>query len=102
MQPGSAPPGIGAGSLLRRGQVIGRVGNTGSSTAPHLHFHITDGPLAVGSEGRPYVFDRFNFTRVVTNPDAVEHNGPGRFRPAPAPVPRHRQLPLTGDVVDFP
>jgi murein DD-endopeptidase MepM/ murein hydrolase activator NlpD len=103
MQPGSVPPGIRAGSMLRRGQVIGRVGNTGSSTAPHLHFQITNGPRAVISEGRPYVFDRFNFTRIVTNVDAVtEHNAAGQFRPAAAPLERRGQLPLNGNVVDFP
>ena len=34
------------GELVRRGQVVGLVGSTGSASTPHLHFEVRRGPAA--------------------------------------------------------
>lgn len=57
LQPGSL--GVKTGDSVKRGQVLGLVGNSGNSTAPHLHFHLSDENSPLGSEGIPYVFDSF-------------------------------------------
>ena len=54
---GSIPPSITVGSVLSPGQKIGELGNTGSSTSPHLHFQVMDRPSALDSIGLPFVFD---------------------------------------------
>ncbi len=57
LQPGSLR--VKPGDRVKRGQVIGLVGNTGNSTEPHLHFQVMDGPSPLGAEGLPYHIDSF-------------------------------------------
>ena len=40
------------GDSVRRGQVLGKLGNTGNTSAPHLHFHMMNGPT-IGSMAYP-------------------------------------------------
>jgi Peptidase family M23 len=47
LKPGSVA--VQAGDEVRAGDVIGRTGNSGSSTGPHLHFHVMDRPSALRS-----------------------------------------------------
>ena len=52
------------GDKVRKGQVIGLLGNGGNSVGPHLHFHIgnqyaINGGDLNGNEGLPFVFDSF-------------------------------------------
>jgi len=56
LQPGSIV--VAEGQHLRRGDRLGKVGNSGNATGPHLHFHVSTGPGLEG-EGLPYVFDAF-------------------------------------------
>ena len=40
-------------------QQLGRVGNSGNSTMPHLHFHLMNGPDPLTAEGRLCVFAEY-------------------------------------------
>jgi hypothetical protein len=101
LQPGSVR--VKPGQRVHRGQVLGLVGNSGNSTAPHLHFHVMDGPGGpsnLAANGLPYVFDHFELDGRVTG---LESNPPAPIR-VPVDPPRQRtgQLPLTGDIMTFP
>jgi len=51
------------GDQVRRGQFIGRVGNSGDSRSPHVHFQLASTPDMLASEGLPFVFDHFRMAR---------------------------------------
>jgi hypothetical protein len=57
LQPGSLR--VRPGDLVRVGQVLGLVGNSGNGNAPHFHFQVSDGPSLLLSDGVPFVFDLF-------------------------------------------
>lgn len=95
MKPGSVK--VQVGDRVARGQVLGLVGNTGNSTAPHLHFHVTDGPSPLLSNGLPYVFDHFDLQATI---DLADPNADVVFTPPPQQ--RRDLLPKAGDIVAFP
>ena len=91
LQPGSLR--VKLGERVRRGQVLGLVGNSGNSTEPHLHFHVSDANSPLGSEGLPYGYDSFELLgRCATLA------GPCTRSAASA---RHGEIPLQSTLVRF-
>jgi murein DD-endopeptidase MepM/ murein hydrolase activator NlpD len=92
------------GDEIEAGQQIGQLGNSGGSSAPHLHFHVVLGPSPIASNSVPYVFDSFNLAGMADPNDlerAVKGKGPLFIRTQP-PIAETQELPLDYVVVDFP
>lgn len=94
-----------AGDRVRPGQVLGLVGNSGNSVAPHLHFHVMDGPSPLDSNGMPYEIDAFEV--VGHSPgteafDAAEERGtPLAVTPVTPAARVKRALPLDQSIIRF-
>jgi hypothetical protein len=46
---------------VKSGEVLGELGDSGNTTAPHLHFQLMDASSPLAAEGLPYVFEKFRF-----------------------------------------
>jgi hypothetical protein len=54
------------GDIVKEGQILGLMGNSGNSDIPHLHFQVvTDNPSFLGAEGYPHVYRSFDVTGEV-------------------------------------
>jgi murein DD-endopeptidase MepM/ murein hydrolase activator NlpD len=102
-QPGSVR--VKAGDQVIRGQVLGLVGNSGNSVAPHLHFQVMDGPSPLGADGLPYSIDAFvvsGYTPGTAAFDEAEAKGtPLVITPAVPPVGVRNALPMDQTEIRF-
>jgi hypothetical protein len=87
MRPGTVRVKI--GDHVGVGDVLGRVGNTGSSTEPHLHTHIDDQPSFLAGNGVPYEFTAFD----ASGPVEADVSSPGVISIGPIGP----QKPFTND-----
>jgi hypothetical protein len=94
------------GQFVHRGQVLGKVGTSGNSSEPHLHFQVTDGPSTFLSSGVPYLLPKFTATHAGASTKAFDQaiidGKPIATVQLPGPSEHERELPLDLWIVDLP
>jgi murein DD-endopeptidase len=90
------------GDKVSRGQVLGLLGNSGNSDAPHLHFHVADANSPFGAEGVPFVFESFEVQGTVKSLDVLEGGEGWKPQPNAAVDKRQMETPVENAVVRFP
>lgn len=86
-------PTVKVGDKVTKGQVIGRLGNSGNTSEPHLHFQLTRSAAPLVGDNLPYEFDSFNYVGVFKDTGELDTSGAG---------PRTNQLPLANSITDYP
>jgi len=103
MQPGSIK--VHKGERVKLGQVIGLVGNTGNSVAPHLHFQVMDRPSSLASNGLPYEIRDLQITGKTSGTKAFDDAEEKGTSLAITPLSPTRQvrgaLPLDQLIISF-
>lgn len=99
LQPGTVR--VHVGEKVKVGQVLGLLGNSGNSNAPHLHFHVMDSPHPLASNGMPYRFTNFTVEGKLTNLEGLEAGETAKI--AREELGRRKdELPLNDEVIAFP
>jgi hypothetical protein len=100
MQPGSVR--VKVGDKVVTGQVLGVLGNSGNSDAPHLHFHVMDGPSPLLSNGLPFVFTSFKGQGALRDEKLLFAGREVNIDKSALAGAHKNQLPLNDEVVSFP
>ncbi|BBZ78994.1 peptidase M23 [Mycolicibacterium anyangense] len=102
LKPGSVR--VKVGEALTSGQTIAELGNSGNSSAPHLHFHVMSTPDPLLSDGLPFVLNGFRLVNRVASAadiDPLLAGQPAVLQPGFEPSQQASVGPLVLDVMTY-
>jgi hypothetical protein len=91
-QPGTVT--VKPGDKVKTGTVLGKLGNSGNSTAPHLHFGLLDRPDVLLGNSLPFVIDKLTITGTLKADE-------GRASIEPKTVAVKDAYPLVQEIVTY-
>ncbi|WP_434509773.1 M23 family metallopeptidase [Desulfitobacterium sp. AusDCA] len=75
---------VSAGQTVKKGDILGKVGHSGNSMAPHLHFQLMDSSDLLSAKGIPCAFEQYELFQdggwktvyhgVPSNKDRIRFN----------------------------
>jgi hypothetical protein len=89
------------GDRVAAGQEIARIGNSGNTLGPHLHFQISDAAKPLGGEGLPFAFRSFDLAGRIASLPALLNGQPWTPNAAQPPRAVTAELPLENMVIQF-
>lgn len=93
---------VSVGDRVVAGQLLARIGNSGNTLGPHLHFQITDAIEPLGGEGLPFSLQTFELVGRVGSVPALLAGTPWTPDPRQPPRTVTGETPLENMVVRFP
>ena len=92
---------VAVGDRVATGQPIGKLGNSGNTTGPHLHFSLLDSPNPLTGESLPMVIDSYTLEGTISPDQLAGTAGPPDLTPQGPAQPQTATFPLWLAVSSF-
>jgi murein DD-endopeptidase MepM/ murein hydrolase activator NlpD len=92
---------VAPGDRVVEGQRLARIGNSGNTLGPHLHFQVADAAEPLSGEGLPFSLRSFELTGRVPSIPALLGGAPWRAEPAQPARTVTDETPLENMVMRF-
>jgi hypothetical protein len=104
LKPGSLR--VREGDRVETGQVLGRIGNSGNSTTPHLHFQVMTTPEFFPTDSPPFTFRKFRVVgqvepRIWDDNLGLQPTGVLPITPSPYEGWHRARYPLDREILEF-
>ena len=99
LKPGSVR--VAQGDRVSEGQPLARIGNSGNSLGPHLHFHVSDAIEPLGGEGLPFALNSFDLVGRIGSLSELLQGTAWRSSPAQPARTVTAEMPLENMVMRF-